>query len=88
MTTDTSTCCFCLISLIPGPLLSSLLLIRSGGGRHLPLFNAFRILFLEQDLDRRGNELQVKKERIILNIGQIELQLVVRCRIVFSVHLA
>ena len=50
---------------------------------HLPLLYPFGVFLLEQDLKGKKNQLAVQQKRIIFNIGQIQLQLVIRGGIVF-----
>ena len=53
----------------------------------LILVNTFRIFFFEQDLDRLHHALDVQPQTIILNIGQIQPQFVVRRCIIFTINL-
>ncbi len=58
-----------------------------GGSGLLPGVNAFGALFLEEDLEGHKDQLQIQPEGIALDIGQIQLQLVVGGGVVLAVDL-
>lgn len=55
--------------------------------RLLFFFNPFRTLFHQHDLRRHDNQLQIFQNRIVPYVRQIQLQLVIRGCVVFSIYL-
>ena len=50
-------------------------------------FHTLCVFLLEQNLHSRGDKLKIQKKRIVLDIGQIQLQLIIGLGIVFPVYL-
>ena len=54
---------------------------------HLPLFHTLGVFLLKQDLKGQEHQFQIQHKAVVFNISQIQLQLIVRRRIIFAVNL-